>query len=151
MRPLLAILCALGSGLAHAQAWPAKPVRFIVPYPPGGSTDVAARVIADKLTRSLGQQFIVENRGGAGGAVGTADAARAAPNGYTILFAANQVSTMHLVMKNLQYDMLRDFVPVTQVTTQPNALAVHPSLPVRDVRGLIKLGSSGSRVGSLRV
>jgi tripartite-type tricarboxylate transporter receptor subunit TctC len=139
MLPLLAILCALGSGLAHAQAWPAKPVRFIVPYPPGGSTDVAARVIADKLTRSLGQQFIVENRGGAGGAVGTADAARATANGYTILFAANQVSTMHLVMKNLQYDMLRDFVPITQVTTQPNALAVHPSLPARDVRALIKL------------
>ncbi|MGH8639338.1 MAG: Bug family tripartite tricarboxylate transporter substrate binding protein, partial [Burkholderiales bacterium] len=134
MLPLLAMLCALGSGFAHAQAWPAKPVRFIVPYPPGGSTDVAARVIADKLTRALGEQVIVENRGGAGGAVGTAEAARAAANGYTILFAANQVSTMHLVMKNLQYDMLRDFVPVTQVTTQPNALAVHPSLPARDVR-----------------
>jgi tripartite-type tricarboxylate transporter receptor subunit TctC len=96
-------------------------------------------VLAEKLARALGEQFIVDNRGGAGGAVGTAEAARAAPNGYTILFAANQVATMHLVVKNLPYDMLRDFIPVTQVTTQPNALAVHPSLPARDVRALIAL------------
>ncbi len=142
MPRILLILCALGSGAAHAQAWPLKPVRFIVPYPPGGSTDVAARVLADKLARALGEQFIVDNRGGAGGAVGTAEVARSAPNGYTILFAANQASTMHLVMKNVQYDMLRDFVPITQVTTQPNALALHPSLPVRDVRGLIALAKA---------
>ncbi len=142
MLRLLAVLCALGSGHVHAQAWPAKPVRFIVPYPPGGSTDVAARVLADKLSRALGEQFIVENRGGAGGAVGTGEAARASANGYTMLFAANQASTMHLVVKNLQYDMLRDFVPITQVTTQPNALAVHPSLPARDVRALIALAKA---------
>jgi tripartite-type tricarboxylate transporter receptor subunit TctC len=136
---IVAALIVLYPAVGHAQAWPAKPVRFIVPYPPGGSTDVAARVLADKLARSLGGQFLVENRAGAGGAVGTAEAARAAANGYTILFAANQVSTMHLVVKNLQYDMLKDFVPVTQVTTQPNALTVHPSLPARNVRELIAL------------
>lgn len=128
--------------IGYAQPWPAKPVRFIVPYPPGGSTDVAARVLADKLARSLGGQFLVENRAGAGGAVGTAEAARAQPNGYTILFAANQVSTMHLVVKNLQYDMLKDFMPITQVTTQPNALTVHPSLPARNVRELIALAKA---------
>ena len=142
MLRLTVALFALGSGFAHAQAWPAKPVRFIVPYPPGGSTDVAARVIADKLTRALGEQFIVDNRGGAGGAVGTTEAARAPANGYTLLFAANQASTMHLVVKNIQYDMLRDFIPVTQVTTQPNALAVHPSLPAKDVRALVALAKA---------
>jgi tripartite-type tricarboxylate transporter receptor subunit TctC len=136
---IVAALIVLYPASGHAQAWPAKPVRFIVPYPPGGSTDVAARVLADKLARALGGQFLVENRAGAGGAVGTAEAARAPANGYTILFAANQVSTMHLVVKNLQYDMLKDFVPITQVTTQPNALTVHPSLPARNVRDLIAL------------
>jgi len=139
MLRLVSLLCALAVQCAHAQTWPAKPVRFIVPYPPGGSTDVAARVLADKLGRALNEQFLVDNRGGAGGAVGTGEAARAAANGYTILFAANQASTMHLVVKNLQYDMLRDFVPITQVTTQPNALAVHPSLPARDVRAIVAL------------
>jgi tripartite-type tricarboxylate transporter receptor subunit TctC len=127
------------AGFTHAQGWPARPVRFIVPFPPGGSTDVAARVLADKLTRALGQQFIVDNRGGAGGVIGTTEAARAAPDGQTILFAANQVSTMFLAVKNIQYDMLRDFTPVTQVTTQPNAIAVHVSLPARNVRELVAL------------
>jgi tripartite-type tricarboxylate transporter receptor subunit TctC len=136
---LLAALIALITGLAHAQSWPARPVRFIVPYPPGGSTDIAARAVADKLTRALGQQFIVDNRAGAGGAIGTTEVARAAPDGQTLLFVANQASTMHLVMKNIQYDMLRDFAPVTQVTTQPMAIAVHKSLPVTNVRELVAL------------
>lgn len=135
-------LCALFHLPAQAQSWPLKPIRFVVPFPPGGSTDVAARVLADKLARALGEQVLVDNRGGAGGAIGTAEVARAQANGYTILFAANQVSTMHLVVKNLQYDMARDFVPITQVTTQPNALAAHPSLPVKDVRGLIALAKA---------
>jgi len=117
-------------------------VRFIVPYPPGGSTDVAARVLADTLGRAIGEQFLVDNRGGAGGVVGTTEAARAPATGYTILFAANQASTMHLVVKNIQYDMLRDFVPITQVTTQPNAIAIHPSLPAKDVRALIALAKA---------
>jgi tripartite-type tricarboxylate transporter receptor subunit TctC len=139
---ILAALCMLYAASGHAQSWPAKPVRFIVPYPPGGSTDVAARVLAERLARAIGGQFLVDNRGGAGGAVGTAEAARAPANGYTILFAANQVSTMHLVVRNLQYDMLRDFVPITQVTTQPNALAIHPSLPAKNVRALIALAKA---------
>src|SRR4030095_1024522 len=130
---------ALFTGLAQAQSWPARQVRFVVPFPPGGSTDVAARALADKYTRALGQQFIVDNRAGAGGVIGTAEVARAAPDGQTILFAANQVSTMHLVMKGVQYDMLRDFAPVTQVTTQPNAIAIHASLPARNVKELVAL------------
>ena len=136
---VVVVLFALCAGFTHAQSWPARPVRFIVPFPPGGSTDVAARAIADKLTRALGQQFIVDNRAGAGGVIGTAEVARAAPDGQTILFAANQVSTTFLVVKNIQYDMLRDFAAVTQVTTQPNAIAVHASLPARNVRELVAL------------
>ncbi|HEX6154861.1 MAG TPA: tripartite tricarboxylate transporter substrate binding protein [Burkholderiales bacterium] len=128
---------AFAAGPAWAQAWPAKPVRFIVPFPPGGSTDVAARTVAERLTRSFGQQVVVDNRGGGGGAIGTVEAARAAPDGYTLLFVADPVITLHLVVKNVQFDMQRDFSAVTQVTTQPIAVAVHASLPVASVKELI--------------
>jgi len=142
MKIIALLLGILAASLAHAQAWPAKTVRFVVPFPPGGSTDVTARVVAEKLTRALGQQFVVDNRAGAVGAIGTAEVARAAPDGYTILFAADPVSTLHLVMKDVQFDVLRDFAPVTQVTTQPLALAVHPSLGVRTVREFIALAKA---------
>jgi tripartite-type tricarboxylate transporter receptor subunit TctC len=132
---LLAVL-AFAAG-AQAQTWPLKSVSFIVPFPPGGSTDVAARTLADKLTRALGAQVLVENRAGGGGAIGTVEAARAAPDGHTLLFAADPVITLHLVVKNVQFDMQRDFIAVTQVTTQPIAVAVHTSLPVKDVQELI--------------
>jgi tripartite-type tricarboxylate transporter receptor subunit TctC len=124
---------------AFAQGWPQRPVRFIVPFPPGGATDVAARAVSDKLTKSLGQQVVIDNRAGASGAIGTAEATRAAPDGYTILFAADPVTTLHLVMKNVQYEVLRDFVPITQVTTQPLALAVHSSVPVKTAQELVAL------------
>jgi tripartite-type tricarboxylate transporter receptor subunit TctC len=132
---LLAVL-AFAAG-AQAQTWPSKTVRFIVPFPPGGSTDVAARTVADKLTRALGAPVLIENRAGGGGAIGTVEAARAAPDGHTLLFAADPVITLHLVVKNVQFDMQRDFIAVTQVTTQPIAVAVHSSLPVKDVQELI--------------
>ena len=131
------VLLVLFAGVAHAQAWPQRPVRFLVPFPPGGSTDVAARALADKLSAGLGQQVVVENRGGGGGAVGTAEVARAQPDGYTILFAANAVSILHLAVKDLPYDTLRDFVAITQVTTQPNAFAVHPSVPATNIKELV--------------
>ena len=137
MKFLLAAILAL-AGLAHAQSWPAKPVRFIVPFPPGGSTDVAARTVADKLSRAFGQQVVVENRSGGGGAIGTVEAARAAPDGYTLVFIADPVITLHLVVKNVQFEVQRDFAPVTQVTTQPIAVAVHSSLPVHNVKELIE-------------
>ena len=133
-----ALLFALMPGLAIAQAWPSRPVHMIVPFPPGGSTDVAARVIADKLAAAIGQPVVVENRAGAGGVLGTTLVSRADPDGYTILLAANQVSTMHLVIKDIKYDLLRDFAPITQVSTQPNALAVNPSLGITDVKGLVE-------------
>lgn len=131
------VVLALFAGFAHAQGWPQRPVRFVVPFPPGGSTDVAARALADKLSAALGQQAIVENRGGGGGAVGTAEAARAQPDGYTILFAANAITILHLAVKNLPYDTLRDFVAITQVSTQPNAFAVHPSVAAKNIAELV--------------
>ena len=133
----LFLALALLAGQAWAQAWPAKPVRFIVPFPPGGSTDVAARTVAERLTRAFGQQVVVDNRGGGGGAIGTVEAARAAPDGYTLLFVADPVITLHLVVKNVQFDMQRDFSAVTQVTTQPIAVAVHASLPVASLQELV--------------
>ena len=131
------VLVVLFAATAHAQNWPQRPVRFLVPFPPGGSTDVAARALADKLSAGLGQQAVVENRGGGGGAVGTAEVARAQPDGYTVLFTANAVTILHLAVKNLPYDTLRDFVAVTQVSTQPNAFAVHPSVPATSIRELV--------------
>jgi tripartite-type tricarboxylate transporter receptor subunit TctC len=151
------VIAALVGHTAYAQPWPAKPVRFVVPFPPGGSTDVAARALADKLAASLGQPVIVDNRAGANGAIGTAEVARAAPDGYVILFAADPVTMLHLVVKNLPFDTLRDFVPITQVTTQPIAVAVHTSVPAQTIRefiayakanpGKLSFGHSGTGSG----
>ena len=139
MRAVLFALLAALSLQAHAQAWPSKPVRFIVPFPPGGATDVAARSVGDKLTKALNQQVVIDNRAGASGAIGAAEVARAEPDGYTILFAADPVVTLHLAMKNVQFDINRDFVTVTQVTTQPLAVAVHASVPANTIQEFIAL------------
>jgi tripartite-type tricarboxylate transporter receptor subunit TctC len=139
VRTLFLIIGIAIAAIAEAQTWPAKPVRFIVPFPPGGATDVAARAVSDRLSRALGQQFVVENRAGASGMIGATEVARAAPDGYTILFAADPVTTLHLVLKGVQYDVQRDFVPVTQVTTQPLAVAVHASVPANTVQEFIAL------------
>ena len=136
------VLCALVAVLslqAHAQAWPSKAVRLVVPYPPGGSTDVAARPVAEKLSKAFGQPFVIDNRAGASGAIGAAEVARAEPDGYTILFAADPVTTLHLVMKNVQFDVARDFVAITQVTTQPLAVAVHASVPANTIQEFVAL------------
>ena len=138
-RLVLGALIALLSLPAHAQSWPSKPVRFIVPFPPGGATDVAARAVSDKLSKALNQQVVIENRAGASGAIGAAEAARAEPDGYTILFAADPVVTLHLAMKSVQFDVLRDFTTVTQVTTQPLAVAVHSSVPANTIQEFIAL------------
>lgn len=141
-KALLFVLGLYIAAAAQAQGWPAKPVRFVVPFPPGGATDVAARVVADKLTRALGQQFVVDNRAGASGAIGATEVARAAPDGYTFLFAADPVETLHLVMKDVQFNLQRDFAPVTQVTTQPLAIAVHPSVGVKTIQEFIALAKA---------
>ena len=134
---LLLVLCLISSSLALAQAWPTRPVKLIVPFPAGGSTDVAARTLADSLSRSLGAQFVVENRAGGGGVVGISEVARAAPDGYTVVVAPDAITTLPVVVKDLPFDVLRDFVAVTQITTQPLAVAVHAAVPAKTVQELV--------------
>jgi tripartite-type tricarboxylate transporter receptor subunit TctC len=134
---VFALLCAAWCGLACAETWPTRPVTLLVPFPPGGATDVAARALSEPLSRFLGQRVIIENRGGGSGAVGTTEAAHAKPDGYTILFGANAITLLHLATRNLGYDTLRDFVAITQVTTQPNAIAVNPGVPAKTIQELV--------------
>ncbi len=123
-----------------AAGYPAKPVRFIAPFPPGGSTDLLARLVASKLSEAWGQQVIVENRGGAAGTIGVELAARAAPDGYTIVMG--HVGTFGVnptLYPKLSYDAVRDFAPITVLATVPNGMAVHPSLPVKTARDFVAL------------
>ena len=138
---LLCSLClAFLSAGAWAQAYPTKPVRIVVPFAPGGSTDVTARILAQKLTDAWRQQVIVDNRAGAGGNIGAEAVAKAAPDGYTLLLATTGVMAInHRLYRNLPYDSLRDFAPVTQIGALPLILIVHPSLPARSVKELIAL------------
>lgn len=135
---------AAGNAFAQGAAnYPSKPVRFIAPFPPGGSTDLLARLVAQKLTEAWGQQVIVENRGGAAGTIGVELAARAAPDGYTIVMG--HVGTFGVnptLYPKLSYDAIRDFAPVTVLATVPNGMAVHPSLPVKTARDFIALAKT---------
>ena len=135
---------AAGGAFAQGVAnYPSKPVRFIAPFPPGGSTDLLARLVAQKLTEAWGQQVIVENRGGAAGTIGVELAARAAPDGYTIVMG--HVGTFGVnptLYPKLSYDAIRDFAPVTVLATVPNGMAVHPSLPVKTARDFIALAKA---------
>lgn len=128
---------------AHAQKFPDKPVRFIVPFPPGGGNDILARALAPKLGELLGQPVVIDNRAGAGGNIGTEAAAKAAPDGYTIVIASNQVTINPWLFARLPFDIEKDFAPVAQVATVPMVLAVHPSVPAQNVRELIALARSG--------
>ena len=123
---------------AHAQAWPQKSVRFIVPFPPGGATDISARLLGQKLTEMWGQTVVIENRGGAGGGVGAAEAARATPDGYTLFFPSGSVVTanQHIYAK-LNYDPEKDFIPVTKVVSGPQVLVVPANSPYKTVKQLI--------------
>lgn len=136
-------LAALAAGLlvaasAGAQTWPQKPVRFIVPFSPGGATDISARLLSQKLTEMWGQQAIIENRAGAGGGVGAAEAARATPDGYNFFFPSGSVVTanQHIYAK-LNYDPENDFVPVTNVVSGPQVLVVPASSPYKTLADLL--------------
>lgn len=140
----LALLAAIGVALAAfeaaAQAYPARPIRLIVPFAPGGAADVPGRVLASKLSEALRQQVVIDNRPGAGGTIGADLAAKAAPDGYTLLL----ISSTHLVSatlhsKRIQYDAINDFAQITEFGSAPNVLAVHPSLPAKSVKQLISL------------
>lgn len=120
---------------AQAADWPTRPIHFIVPFPPGGSTDVAARVVGDYVSRSLGQQVVVENKSGANGNIGMEYVAKSAPDGYTVLIGTDAVSGNPHIYQ-MDFDPLHDLVPVVELSTQPIALAAHPSLGVTTLAGL---------------
>ena len=155
---LLFAAIALGAAVgAHAQNYPAKAIRIIVPQSAGGSSDLVARPLAAQLTQLLGQSVVVENRPGAGSVIGTDLVAKAPPDGYTLLVVAASV-TMSPSLYKLPFDPVRDLAPISQLTSLPNILVVHPSLPVKSVKelltfvkarpGQLNFGSSGVATGT---
>ncbi len=151
--PLLSVVAALLTVGAHAQtstpapaapgAYPNKPIRLIVPFPPGGATDIIGRTVAQKLVAQLGQTVIVENRPGAGGTLGSSELMKAAPDGYTLLLGTTSThSIAPYLYKNLGYVAERDFVPISEVATATNVLVVAPNLQVADVRQLVALAKA---------
>ena len=144
IRALLVSLATAVSLLAAinvaAQTYPSKPIRLIVPFPPGGATDIIGRTLAQKLSVQLGQSVIVDNKPGAGGTLGSSEAAKAAPDGYTLLLAtASTHSIAPSLYKNISYSADKDFTPITEVATATNVLIVTPNLPAKDVAELIAL------------
>ena len=127
------------SCMAMAQAYPSRAVRIIVPFAPAGPVDLVARLIAQKLSESLGKQFVVENQAGAGGNIGMGNVAKATPDGYTILFVSSSYVVNPSLYSRVPYDPIRDFSPITVAGAVPNALIVHPSLPAKTVRELVDL------------
>lgn len=128
---------------AHAQAWPAKPLRWIIPFPPGGGTDVMSRVISQKLAERLGQPVVVENRAGSGGTIGLEAAARAPADGYHVVMGqAANLAVAPTLYKKLSYDPVKDFAPITNAVSAPLVLVVNPALPVKSVKELTALARS---------
>jgi tripartite-type tricarboxylate transporter receptor subunit TctC len=145
---LMVALMLSGLGPASAEEWPTHPVRVIVPFAPGGGTDALSRVLADGLSRHVGQAFVVENIGGAGGPIGYNMVARAAPDGYTILSATPALVLNPYIQKDIAYDPLRDFAPVIQTTTSPMVIVVPTASPFRTTQDLID--AARARPGQVR-
>jgi tripartite-type tricarboxylate transporter receptor subunit TctC len=142
-RGIAAILCACSATAVHAQAYPAKPVRIVVGFAAGGGTDVAARIVAQKLSESLGQTFVVDNRPGASGTIGAETVAKAPPDGYTLVVGTQtNFAVAPAMLGRVGYDPGRDFAPITVIASSPLLLVVHPSLPVNSVAQLIELAKS---------
>jgi tripartite-type tricarboxylate transporter receptor subunit TctC len=140
---LSALFFSQALSIAHAQSYPSKPVRMVVPFPPGGGTDVIGRLLAQHLTGALKQQVIVDNRAGAAGRIGAEHVARSAPDGYTLLMATTTVIiTAPALFPKLPYDSVRDFAPISPVSTGTYVLVVHPSVPARSVKQLIALAKA---------
>lgn len=138
-----AVLSVTAVGAAQAQAYPNKPVRLIVPYPAGGTTDIIARVAAQQLSERLKQPFVVENKAGANGAIGSVEVARAPADGYTLLMGTASTHGINsAVYKSLPYDAVKDFAPVTIVASTPNIIAVHPSVPAKNLQELLALAKA---------
>ncbi|MGZ8208881.1 MAG: Bug family tripartite tricarboxylate transporter substrate binding protein [Burkholderiales bacterium] len=146
IRLIAAVSACLAAGAvanAGEQSYPVKPVRMVIPFPPGGTTDILGRIASQKLSEALGQQVVPDNRSGASGNIGTEQVAKAPPDGYTLLTAPGSTLTIHpSLYAKLGFDPLRDFAPVTILAGVPNLLVVHPSLPVRNVKELIALAKS---------
>ena len=154
MRILTALRCTLALALvsvatgAFAQGWPSKPVKFIVPFPPGGGADATGRIVVQELSRALGQQFVVENRGGGGGTIGVAAGMKSAPDGYTLfLGATGAMAISPTLVPNLPYDPTRDMAPVSKLVISPLLLAVPASSPLRSLQDLI--AAARAKPGSL--
>ena len=141
-RAVVAGLLVASTAVAHAQSWPSKPVRLVVPYTPGAGTDTISRILAQKLGDQLGQPVVVDNRPGAGGTIGTEIVARAVPDGYTLLFTPTSHAINSNLYPKLGYDTLKDFAPISVVASLPVVLAVDPSLKVQSVKELVALAKS---------
>jgi tripartite-type tricarboxylate transporter receptor subunit TctC len=137
----------MGVDSTYAQSYPNQPIRFIVPYAAGGGVDMVARAVGPTLSERLGQPVVIDNRGGAGGNIGTELAARAEPNGYTIVMGAAALAINTSLYRKLPFDPVKDFVPISLISATPNILAVHPTIPAKSVRQLIQLAKA--KPGSL--
>ncbi|HVG05509.1 MAG TPA: tripartite tricarboxylate transporter substrate binding protein [Burkholderiaceae bacterium] len=142
-----AALLLTGAADAQTSAYPDKPIRFVVPYPPGGGTDVIARIVQDRLRATLGQSIVIENRGGAGGSIGTEAVARSAPDGYTVLFTLSSHTINPAIYSKLSFDTARDFEPVGIVCSLPQILVANPQFPANSVQQLIAMAKD--KPGSL--
>ncbi|HVE89600.1 MAG TPA: tripartite tricarboxylate transporter substrate binding protein [Burkholderiaceae bacterium] len=142
-----AALLITGTADAQTSAYPDKPIRFVVPYPPGGGTDVIARIVQDRLRAALGQSIVIENRGGAGGSIGTEAVARSAPDGYTVLFTLSSHTINPAIYSKLSFDTARDFEPVGIVCSLPQILVANPQFPANTVQQLIAMAKD--KPGSL--
>lgn len=139
---LLSAGAAMPAGVALAQTYPAKPIRLIAPFPPGGSVDVVGRMLAARLTESLGQQVVVDNRSGASGNIGTEFVMNAPPDGYTLLINTIPLVVNQYLLTRVPYDAVKDFAPVMLISSSPSILTVHPSVPAKSVKELIALAKS---------
>ena len=138
-----AALCALAVGAATAQNYPTKPIRFIVPFAPGGGTDLLGRTIAQKLNEAWGQPVVVDNRAGGGGNIGTDMVAKSPPDGYTLLMGyVGNLAINPFLFRSLPYDSMKDFAPITLAATAPNVLVSHPSVAVKSVKDLVSLAKA---------
>jgi tripartite-type tricarboxylate transporter receptor subunit TctC len=142
LRVVLTVFALLASTVLHAQKYPERPVRVLVPFPAAGGTDILARLFLQKVTERLGANFVIDNRAGAGGTIGTEIVAKAPPDGYTILVCSSSHTINPSVYKKLGYDPLRDFAPVTMLASGPGLLVVHPSVPATSVKELIAVAKS---------
>jgi tripartite-type tricarboxylate transporter receptor subunit TctC len=140
-KAIVLVLGLLAAMAASAQDWPTKPVRFIVPYPPGGGTDVIARIVQNPLSEALKQTIVIENRGGAGGALGTEQAAHAAPDGYTFLFTLSS-HTINPLLYKLNFDVERDFAPVTLIVSVPQLIATQPGSPIQSMQDVVAMAKA---------